>query len=193
MHPALRVISLEHRSIASVLSGLSHFAERGLEGGKVPDARVFRAMLHYLDLFAERMHHPKEDAYLFARLRARTHLANDVLDRLQQDHFFGAGALRAVEHAFLRYEEGGAPFFADFAREVRRYVAFHREHMRVEETYVFPLAELELTEEDWRAIEIAFSANQDPLASPEQEHDLQSLFTRIVTITPAPIGVGEEV
>ena len=193
MHPALRVISLEHRSIASVLSGLSHFAERGLEGEKVPDARVFRAMLHYLDLFAERMHHPKEDAYLFARLRARTHLANDVLDRLQQDHFFGAGALRAVEHAFLRYEEGGAPFFADFAREVRRYVAFHREHMRVEETYVFPLAELELTEEDWRAIEIAFSANQDPLASPEQEHDLQSLFTRIVTITPAPIGVGEEV
>jgi hemerythrin-like domain-containing protein len=193
MHPALRVISLEHRSIASVLSGLSHFAERGLEGAKVPDARVFRAMLHYLDLFAERMHHPKEDAYLFARLRARTHLANDVLDRLQQDHFFGAGALRAVEHAFLRYEEGGAPFFADFGREVRRYVAFHREHMRVEETYVFPLAELELTEEDWRAIEIAFSANQDPLASPEQEHDLQSLFTRIVTITPAPIGVGEEV
>jgi hemerythrin-like domain-containing protein len=193
MHPALRVISLEHRSIASVLSGLSHFAERGLEGAKVPDARVFRAMLHYLDLFAERMHHPKEDAYLFARLRARTHLANDVLDRLQQDHFFGAGALRAVEHAFLRYEEGGAPFFADFAREVRRYVAFHREHMRVEETYVFPLAELELTEEDWRAIEIAFLANQDPLASPEQEHDLQSLFTRIVTITPAPIGVGEEV
>ena len=193
MHPALRVISLEHRSIASVLSGLSHFAERGLEGAKVPDARVFRAMLHYLDLFAERMHHPKEDAYLFASLRSRTHLADDVLDRLQQDHFFGAGALRAVEHAFLRYEEGGAAFFADFAREVRRYVAFHREHMRVEETYVFPLAELELTEEDWRAIEIAFSANQDPLASPEQEHDLQSLFTRIVTITPAPIGVGEEV
>jgi hemerythrin-like domain-containing protein len=193
MHPALRVISLEHRSIASVLSGLSHFAERGLEGAKVPDARVFRAMLHYLDLFAERMHHPKEDAYLFARLRSRTHLADDVLDRLQQDHFFGAGALRAVEHAFLRYEEGGVPFFADFAREVRRYVAFHREHMRVEETCVFPLAELELTEEDWRAIEIAFSANQDPLASPEQEHNLETLFTRIVTITPAPIGVGEEV
>lgn len=193
MHPALRVISLEHRSIASVLSGLSHFAERGLEGAKVPDARVFRAMLHYLDLFAERMHHPKEDAFLFARLRSRTRLADDVLDRLQEDHFFGAGALRAVEHAFLRYEEGGAPFFADFAHEVRRYVAFHREHMRLEETFVFPMAERELTEEDWRAIEIAFSANVDPLASPEQAHDLETLFTRIVTITPAPIGVGEEV
>jgi hemerythrin-like domain-containing protein len=193
MHPALRVISSEHRSIASVLSGLSHFAERGVAGKKVPDAAVFRAMLHYLDLFAERMHHPKEDAYLFARLRRRTLLAHDVLDRLQEDHFYGAAALRAVEHAFLRYEEGGAPFFADFAREVRRYVAFHREHMRVEETFIFPLAELELTEDDWRAIETAFSANQDPLASLDEAHDLESLFTRIVTITPAPIGVADEV
>jgi hemerythrin-like domain-containing protein len=193
MHPALRVISSEHRSIASVLSGLSHFAERGVAGKKVPDAAVFRAMLHYLDLFAERMHHPKEDAYLFARLRRRTLLAHDVLDRLQEDHFYGAAALRSLEHAFLRYEEGGAPFFADFAREVRRYVAFHREHMRIEETFIFPLAELELTEEDWRALETAFSANQDPLASLDQAHDLEVLFTRIVTITPAPIGVADEV
>jgi hemerythrin-like domain-containing protein len=193
MHQGLRVIADEHRSISSVLSGLSHFAERGVEGKKVPNTAVFRAMLHYLDLFAERMHHPKEDAYLFARLRERTHLADDVLDRLQEDHFYGAGALREVEHAFLRYEEGGEPFFADFAREVRRYVAFHREHMRVEETFVFPLAERELTEDDWREIEAAFAANHDPLASADQVHDLESLFTRIVTITPAPIGVGDEV
>ncbi|MGZ5042176.1 MAG: hemerythrin domain-containing protein [Usitatibacter sp.] len=193
MHPALSVIASEHRSIASVLSGLDHFATRGLRGGKVPDARVFRAMLQYLDLFAERMHHPKEDTYLFARLRDRTHIADAVLDRLQEDHFYGAAGLRKVEQAFLRYEEGGAPFFKDFAVEVRRYVDFYREHMRVEETLVFPLAERELDDEDWRAIEGAFAAHEDPLASPTQEHDLEALFTRIVTITPAPIGVGDEV
>lgn len=193
MHSALRIIANEHQSIESVLSGLSYFADRGLEGKTVPDDRVFRAMLHYLDLFAERMHHPKEDAYLFARLRSRTHLVDDVLDRLQEDHFYGIGGLRAVEQTFLRYEEGGAPFFADFAREVRRYVDFYRRHMQVEETYIFPIAERELTEEDWGAIEAAFSAHVDPLASLAEERDLRSLFTRIVTITPAPIGVGEKV
>lgn len=193
MHPSLRAIESEHLSIASVLAGLAHFAERGLAGGNVPDARVFRAMLQYIDLFAERMHHPKEDAYLFARLRDRTHDADDVLDRLQSDHAYGLGALRALEQAFLHYEEGGAPFFAAFAQEVTRYVAFYREHMRLEETVVFPLAERELTDEDWSAIDAAFAAHQDPLASPAQEHDLQALFTRIVTITPTPIGVGEEV
>jgi hemerythrin-like domain-containing protein len=193
MHQGLRVIADEHRSISSVLSGLSHFAEHGLQGKRVPDARVFRAMLQYLDLFGERMHHPKEDAHLFSRLRERTHLADEVLDRLQEDHSYGAGALRQVEQAFLRYEEGGTPFFADFAREVLRYVAFYREHMRIEETLVFPLAERELEDEDWRAIEAAFAAHQDPIASRGEELDLQTLFTRIVTITPAPIGVGDEV
>ena len=193
MHSALRIIANEHQSIASVLSGLTHFADRGLQGKKIPDAPVFRAMLHYLDLFAERMHHPKEEAYLFARLRDRTHLVDDVLDRLQEDHYYGLGGLRAVEQAFLRYEEGGAAFFADFAREVHRYVDFYRRHMQVEETYIFPIAERELTEDDWAAIQSAFSAHEDPLASLTQEHDLRSLFTRIVTITPAPIGVGEEV
>jgi hemerythrin-like domain-containing protein len=102
-----------------------------------------------------------------------------VLDRLQEDHFYGEGALRAVDQAFLRYEEGGTPFFADFAREVRRYVDFYRRHMQVEETYIFPIAERELTEEDWSAIEGAFSAQVDPLASPAEERDLRSLFTCI--------------
>lgn len=193
MQPALCVIAAEHRSIASVLAGLAHFAERGLAGGTLPDARVFRAMLQYLDLFGERMHHPKEDSQLFARLRRRTHAADVVLDRLQEDHFYGEGALQGLEHAFVRYEEGGPRYFDAFAREVRRYVGFYRDHMRVEEMEVFPIAERELVDEDWQAIEAAFGAHQDPLASTAEEHDLQALFTRIVTITPAPVGVGDEI
>lgn len=191
MHPSLRIIASEHHSISAVLAGLTHFVERGLAHEPMPDARVFRAMLQYLDLFAERMHHPKEDLHLFHRLRLRTHEADEALDRLEGDHFQGGSAVRALEQAFLRYEEGGAAFFDAFARQVRAYATFYRDHMRVEEEVVFPLAERALTEEDWREIEAAFAAHQDPLASPEEERDMKALFTRIVTITPSPIGVGD--
>jgi hypothetical protein len=64
--------------------------------------------------------------------------------------------------------------------------------MRAEEEVVFPLAERTLTEEDWSDIDAAFAAHRDPLASPEEERDMKALFTRIVTITPSPIGVGDE-
>ena len=192
MNHALEIIRSEHRSISAVLAGLVHFVDQGLLGRPLPDARVFRAMLQYLDLFAERMHHPTEDRELFARLRARTRDADAVLDRLQGDHFEGAEAIRALEQAFLRFEEGGEPYFAGFARQVREYAAFYRDHMRTEEERIFPVAETVLTDDDWRAIEAAFAEHHDPLASAQEEMDMKRLFTRIVTIAPEPIGVGPE-
>ena len=192
MRPCLRVIESEHRSISAVLSGLVHFVDQGLDDRPMPEAKVFRAMLQYLDLFAERMHHPKEESELFARLRQRTRDADAVLDHLQGDHFQGGEAIRALEQAFLRFEEGGEPYFDAFARQVQDYVMFYREHMRTEEKVLFPVAEAALTEDDWRAIDAAFASHRDPLASPEEERDLQRLFTHIVTIAPAPIGVGPE-
>ena len=35
------------------------------------DCTSLKAMLEYIRNFPERLHHPKEDAYLFARLRDR--------------------------------------------------------------------------------------------------------------------------
>jgi hemerythrin-like domain-containing protein len=193
MHSALRIIKSEHRSISAVLAGLLHFVDRGLAAEPLPEARVFRAMLQYLDLFAERMHHPKEDRYLFARIRLRTHEVDYMLDHLQEDHSWDVGAIRSLEQAFLRFEEGGKPFFDDFARQVQAYAKFHGEHMRNEEKVIFPVAEEVLTEADWREIDAAFEAHVDPLASFAEERDLNALFTHIVTITPAPVGVGPAV
>lgn len=192
MHPTLRTIESEHQSISAVLTGLMHFVEQGLHDRPMPEARVFRAMLQYLDLFGERLHHPKEDRELFARVRQRSRDADAILDRLQGDHCEGAAAIRALEQSFLRYEEGGAPFFDAFARQVQDYVAFYRAHMRAEEQLVFPIAEAVLSEDDWREIDAALASHGDPLASLEAELDLKRLFTRIVTIAPAPIGVGPE-
>jgi len=42
-------------------------------------------MVHYIDAFPERLHHPKEDRYLFLALRKRTGEANAALDRLKVD------------------------------------------------------------------------------------------------------------
>lgn len=190
VHSSVRIIQSEHRSISSVLAGLSYFADLARAGWPLPDARVFRAMLQYLDLFAELVHHPKEDAFLFACLRRRTHDADEALDRLQEDHSFGLGAIRALEQAFMRYEEGGKPFFDAFVREVEKYATFYREHMRAEEEVILPFAQSVLSEDDWRRIDEAFEKNDDPLASRQEVLELGELFTRIVTIAPAPIGAG---
>jgi hemerythrin-like domain-containing protein len=71
MEKAIRTIRDEHRSISAVLSGLRALALVAREGKLRPDFGVFHAMIYYIDAFPERMHHPKEDAHLFARLLVR--------------------------------------------------------------------------------------------------------------------------
>jgi hypothetical protein len=62
--------------------------------------------------------------------------------------------------------------------------------MRKEEVEVLPLAEKHLTDDDWRAIDRAFQANEDPIAKIE-ERDFAKLFSRIATLAPAPVGLGD--
>ena len=192
MKTALNVIRDEHRSLAAVLHGLRYLVQEVREGRSKPDFVVLRAMVHYIDTFPEKLHHPKEDRYLFARLRQRTTLANSALDQLEAEHIHGAKLIRDLEQALLRWEMGGQRELAAFAEEVERYADFHWRHMRQEEEVVLPLAERTLMDDDWREIDAAFAGNADPLIARDVEKDFQRLFKRIVNIAPPPIGVGRE-
>ena len=190
MSTAVNVIRDEHRSLAAVLHGLGYLVDEVRKGRRKPDFQVLRAMVHYIDPFPEKLHHPKEDRYLFARLRQRSTEGNSVLDQLEAEHIHGAKLIRDLEQALLRWEMGGQEDFAPFAHEVQRYADFHWRHMRQEEEVVLPLAERALTAEDWREIDAAFAGNADPLIGKDVEKDFERLFKRIVNIAPPPIGVG---
>jgi hemerythrin-like domain-containing protein len=192
MTTALDVIRDEHRSLSAVLHGLQYLVNGVRSGKRKPDFTVLRAMVHYIDTFPDQLHHPKEDRYLFARLRLRSTEANSVLDQLEAEHVHGAQLIRDLEQELLRWEMGGDENFAAFAEKVKQYSDFHWHHMRQEEQVVLPLAERVLTEEDWREIDAAFAGNSDPLIGKEVGRDFQHLFKRIVNIAPAPIGLGPQ-
>jgi hemerythrin-like domain-containing protein len=190
MAKALNIIRDEHRSIAAILHGMQHLVGQIRERKAKIDPKVFRAMLYYLDTFSERMHHPKEDRYLFDPLRRRGAGSDSLIAELEKDHAEGGNALRRVEQCLIRYEEGGEKEFPEFAGEVDRFVKGYWEHMRKEEEQVFPLAQKLFTDDDWDAIDGAFKANVDPLADDRNERDFRKLFSRIVSLAPPPIGVG---
>jgi len=47
-----------------------------------------------------------------------------------------------------------------------------------------------LTPRDWEDLDEAFGANRDPLTGHDPAPDYRALFTRIVNLVPAPIGLG---
>lgn len=190
MNKAIRIIYDEHRSISAVLSGLTALVQMARDSAVRPDFAVFRAMVYYIDAFPERMHHPKEDAHLFARLLQRDPGARELIDALQSEHIKGARLVRDLEQALLTYEQTWPAGINRFASIVESYAQFHWDHMRREESEVIPRAEKALTSEDWAAIEAAFAGNDDPIAD-LREKDFTKLFQRIVALAPEPVGLGE--
>lgn len=187
---ALRIIRNEHQALAAMLHALRALAARIGDTPQPRDFDALRAIVFYIDEFPERLHHRKESATLFPRLRARSDTANAVLDRLDAEHERGERAIRDLEHDLLAFEQMGAARRQAFMDSLDRYTRFYAEHMRVEETEVLPLAEKMLTDDDWRVIDHDFEANRDPLTGAEPEEAYRALFQKILSITPAPIGLG---
>ncbi len=187
---AIAIIHDEHRSLAAVLHGMLYLVRDIKLRGAAPNFAVFDAMVHYIDTFQERFHHPKEDAYLFRLLRLRHPPAAALIERLEAEHRSGGQRIRALEQALTRYRAGGAAEFPAFAQAAQAYASFHWEHMRAEEEQLLPLARAHLLPGDWDEIDAAFAGNADPLVGTSAGADFEALFRRIVNLAPPPIGVG---
>lgn len=187
---AIQKIRDEHRSLSAVLHALKQLARDAQDARVKPDFRVFRAMIHYIDEFPEQLHHPKEDQFLFPAVAQRAPGAKKVIEALQAEHRDGARLIRELERALVFFEDGWPAGAAEFLRTVDAYSDFHWRHMRREELEVLPMAEKHLTKQDWAAIDEAFDVNHDPIAG-VKEKDFREIFSRIVRLAPAPVGLGD--
>ena len=133
MHKAIRIIRDEHRSISAVLNGLKELERLAFDATTRPQFQVFRAMIRYIDEFPERLHHPKENDYLFARLEARYAGAKELTGLLRGEHVKGAALVRELERSLLFFEEGWPSGAQEFHSAVESYAQFHWKHMRKEE------------------------------------------------------------
>ena len=190
MKDAITIMKSEHRSISAVLQGLKELARMAQNARVRPNFQALRSMVRYIDEYPEKLHHPKEDEHLFARLVVRAPETRLLVEELQAEHEEGARLIRELERALLFMEEGWPVGAREFRKAVDAYAEFHWKHMRKEEQQLLPLAERHLTAEDWSAIDAAFAANRDPIAG-MQERDFEKLFARIVSLAPDPVGLGE--
>jgi len=190
MKEAIAILKSEHRSISAILHALKEHARMAHDATARPRFQVLRSMLRYIDEYPEKLHHPKEDEHLFARVAARAPEARALVEDLKAEHVEGERLIRELERALLFMEEGWPVGAREFQQAVEAYAEFHWKHMRKEEQQLLPLAERHLTEEDWKAIDAAFAANRDPIAG-MQERDFEKLFARIVSLAPDPVGLGE--
>jgi len=180
----LAVIRDEHRSLAAVIHGLEHLVRQVRDNGTPPSFPLLRAMVHYIKAFPETLHHPKEDAYLFRKLRARTHDFDATLDELERQHVVGHADVAELEQSVSAYEADPARGFARFGAAVEKFATSQGEHMTLEFKVIIPAARRHLTEADWSEIGAAFAGNADPRFSVDNDEEFRQLFARIMNLAP---------
>ena len=179
---ALDIIGGEHRSLAAVLEALGRYVEPLRQHRVRPDCDVFATILAYLETFADRFHHPKEDEFLFRAVRERTREADPVLRRLQHEHAVGPAELEALKGALLRTRGGGERDLDEFAFRLEAYTRGQAEHLRVEDDLVVPMARRFLTPRDWEPIDAAFRAHRDPFFGIGANGPIGGLMRRAVAL-----------
>jgi hypothetical protein len=154
LNTALTIILDEHRSMAAVTHGLRFLVREMREKGSEPDSKLLWAMLYYIDTFPQKLHHPKEEAYLFRRLKMRTRAADQAILKLEEQHRSGVEHVKALEMALGRYEAGAPGGPRDFhgrCGDLRR--RDRGAHGAGGKRADSPLAKQHLLAEDW--VEIA--------------------------------------
>jgi len=159
MHTAIAILCDEHRSIAAVLKGLLDQVARVKDGTDAPDFALIGAMFDYIEVIPERVHHPKENEYLFRFLRMRDPESAPILDLLEAQHETGGELLEDLRKKLADYRDEGK--LAPFDLALTAYAEFNWDHMSKEENIVIPRAEKSLTEADWKIINNAFATNRE--------------------------------
>jgi nucleotide-binding universal stress UspA family protein/hemerythrin-like domain-containing protein len=185
---AIGIIRDEHRSLAAVMHAWMHALAAARKAGTAIDVALMRAIVHYVQQFPVKLHHPKEEQHLFLRLRERTTSCHAELDELERQHLRDEQLVTALAQRVeaLSAAEGEARLSATHALEdeVARYAAFLWDHMGREEGVILPSAQRHLLPKDWTEIDAAFTENRDPNFRGDTDKEYRQLFSRIVNLSP---------
>ncbi|MBI2277946.1 MAG: universal stress protein [Dechloromonas sp.] len=181
---AIATIRDEHRSLAAVLHAWLYALKPSGDIQNAADPVLMKAMVRYIQEFPVALHHPKEEDYLFRKLRERTSAVNPELDELERQHDRDELMVAELVIAVDQYA-AGAKSAQDLEKAVSGYAKFIWEHMGREEGVILPEAQRYLTDADWSEINAAFSENRDPRFGGETDAEYKHLFSRIVNLAKA--------
>lgn len=130
--------------------------------GSSPNYELMLEIMYYMTHYPDVLHHPKEDL-IFAMIKERDPNAARQVDLLTEQH---ASLMTSGAQLVCDLDEivnGSIMPRERVDTEARVYVANFRDHMRVEELELVPMASRLLRQEDWSAIDTAIRHLEDPL------------------------------
>lgn len=177
MTDTLALWHADHVNFAKLLDLLENQLGLVHEGGS-PEYDLMLDIMYYMTHYADVMHHPKEDL-VFAKIRERDRGAAAKIEDLSQQHVFLKECGDRLAHDLDDIVNGSIVSQDHIEASARAYLTKFRDHMRVEENEILPLAARLLSHKDWTLIDAAIHRIEDPLFGAKTEERYAAIAQRI--------------
>lgn len=179
MHPLLQRLHLDHRNLSTLLAVL----EKQLDDfhvGEEHDIDLMCELMDYVESYEDQVHHPTEDR-IFEKLKAATDDKRVAVETLQEQHQILADMSKAFGASLNAILHEGVVLRHEVEAQGRGMVKMLKQHMTLEDSEVFPLAERTLSDEDWAAISEQAPSINDPVFGNPDPVRFRTLFQHLTT------------
>ena len=171
----------DHKNMALMLNLLERESNRIYEGAE-PDYELLGDIMHYMTVYPDAVHHPKEDR-LYAELRAFRPDLSVGFERITMDHRHIAELSAKLRDEIAAINSGNPIKRNAVVADALRYVNTLRGHMQWEELDLFRRVD-EMISEGHIAFDTAtFSHNEDPVFGAEVEQSFGRLLSSIQALS----------
>lgn len=150
-------LMIEHRLIERMLSVIKGALGKIQSEHTVDPVFVDKAV-DFIQMYADRTHHGKEEDILFRELDNKPLTAEDrrVMKELIDEHLVGRKTTKALVEANNRYRNGEEAALAEIADRLETLIEFYPKHIKKEDKVFFPSARIYFTDEEDQAMLAAF-------------------------------------
>jgi hemerythrin-like domain-containing protein len=150
-------LMIEHRLIERMLSVIRKTLSETEARHKIDPVFVDTAV-DFIQVYADRTHHGKEEDILFRALKNKQLTAEDrqIMEELIEEHVFGRQTTKALVEANTRYRNGDPTALADIAANLQTLTAFYPKHIEKEDKVFFPSSRDYFTDDEDQAMLAAF-------------------------------------
>jgi hemerythrin-like domain-containing protein len=176
---AIEELKREHEGIMQMLLILEAVAGR-LERGETMPADDLEAIIEFLEVFADRCHHGKEEKHLFPALgKAGLPPEGHPVEILLSEHRKGRELIAAMKRGLSRIKAGDPEGGRAFAEAASRYMDLLELHIEKENAILFPLAEARLDPRRDAELLAAFEKLEEEEIGPGRHEAFHALLRRL--------------
>ena len=142
----------EHDLINRFIDTLA-MAVEGFEEDRKPPPEFFEKSVEFAAGFADTFHHRKEELIMFRQLAQKKSGAIDGrIEALRYQHDQGRSLVANIHDSIEGYAEGEPHAIAVVRESGAAYVSLLRHHIHTEDDIFFPMARVELTDSEFKAL-----------------------------------------